>query len=275
MVLGISKKWIAYFLAVYLIVVLSALLELPGSRFEAHFLNVGQGDSIFIQTPDNAQILIDGGRGSDVLLELNEVMSFFDDSIDMLVATHPDSDHIGGLIPVLERYKVDYVLLTGIYEKEDDYFEFLKAVKDNGSNIILADADADFRFGEVYFDILYPFENLTLESFDDPNNTSIVIKVSYKDTKILLTGDMEAPIEEALIKKRIDLRANILKVGHHGSKSSSTWEFLQKVGADVAVIQVGKNSYGHPVAEILERLEDSGVSKIWRNDLDGRVDLIF
>lgn len=275
MILEFSKKWVVYFLLIFGIVVVAALRELPGGAFELHFLDVGQGDAILIKTPDNAQILVDGGENGEILMQLNEVMPFFDDSLDMIVATHPDSDHIGGLIRVLERYRVDYVLMTGIYEDEEDYFEFLKAVKANGARIVFAEAERDFAFGEVFFDVLYPFESMVMQSPVDANNTSVVMKVVFGDLRILLTGDIEEEVEKELVLAGVDLEAEILKVGHHGSKSSSGWDFLQVVRPETAVVQVGENSYGHPAQEVLDRLEEAGVKNVFRNDLDGRVSLRF
>lgn len=254
----------------------AAFWQLPDGRFHVWFLDVGQGDSIFIQTPQNHQILVDGGPGNKVLEELGEVMPFFDKSIDLIISTHPQADHISGLVEALKKYEVENVLFTGILYSNSYYDEFLREIYGQDIGVFIADWTTDFVFGEVKVDVLYPFEQIFLESFKEVNNSSIAIKIIYRDVEILLTGDMEKSAEMGLVNADINLRADILKAGHHGSKTSSTPEFLNKARPEIVVIQSGKNnSYGHPHKETLANIKSAGAKKIYRTDLDGRVEFTF
>ena len=247
--------------------------ELPLGEFKMWFLDVGQGDSVLIQTAENHQILVDGGDGERIIEELSAVMPFFDRSLDMIVLTHPHEDHVGGLVEVLKKYRVENVLLTGVNNRSGIYNEFLNEIIEDDVEFFIADQLMDFRFGEVLLDVLYPFEPLLLEDFDNLNNSSVVIMVHNEEERILLTGDIEEEIEDALLAKRVDLRADVLKLGHHGSKTSSSLKFLAKVRPKKAVIQVGAgNSYGHPDERVLQNLEAVGVKEISRTDLDGRIE---
>lgn len=263
------------FVAASYVMLYFVYLHLPDNAFHIAFLNVGQGDSIFIKTPENHQILIDGGPKNTIMEELDDVMPFFDKSLDMVVLTHPQADHLNGLIEIFKRYKIDNVLLTGVNYDSFYYDEFLDELLANEVEIFMANEKTDFSVGDVLIDVIYPFEQLVLDDFKEVNNSSVVILVSYKNKHILLTGDLEEKIEKELVERVNLSHVDILKVGHHGSKSSSSIEFLQKVTPDVAVIQVGKNSFGHPTDEVMQRLKDVGVKRIYRNDLDGRVEFVF
>lgn len=253
-----------------------ALWQVPDGRFHIWFLDIGQGDSVLVKTPEDHQILIDGGPKNTVMEELPQVMPFFDRSIDMVVVSHPHADHIDGLVEVLKRYKVSAVLFAGINDFGPTYSEFLKEIDDQNIDFFIAEKDLDFRFGDVFFDVIYPFDQLGLENFKNLNDSSIAMKVVYGEKKIMLTGDLETVGEKELVNSGYDLRANILKAGHHGSKTSSIFSFVKKVSPEVVVIQTGAgNSYGHPNKESLDNFELAGVEKVYRNDLDGRVEFVF
>ncbi|MFH1284504.1 MAG: ComEC/Rec2 family competence protein [Candidatus Peregrinibacteria bacterium] len=272
-----TKKFIAAVIVLGYMAAAWLLIQLPDNDFHIYFLDVGQGDSIFIKTPENHQILIDGG-GSDggVIEQLGQVMPFFDKSIDLVILTHPHSDHVDGLVEVIKRYDVSNVLITGVYSDYAGYFEFLDGIYEAGANVFFADSNENFRFADVNIDVLYPFDEIIGEYFENLNNSSIAIMASYSDKKILLTGDLEIEGEKALVESGDNLDADILKAGHHGSKTASSDEFLKKVKPETVVIQCGEgNSFGHPHEETLFNLEEAGVGKIYRNDLDGRVDIKF
>lgn len=265
---------------VYILVLLLPLLLLQPAAFLSDgllhvvFLNVGQGDAVLIRTAQNQNILIDGGPSNQVLRELGASLSFFDRQIDLLILTHPDSDHIFGLIEVIERYNIDRILLTGINKKSALYDEFLKNVRRRAIPIQIAAANSDIEIEpNLLLDILYPFENISGSSPAKANNTSIVARLIYGQNSILLTGDIEAEIEQKILQRYPDLKSNILKVAHHGSKTSSSIDFLNKLKPKIAVIQVGNvNQYGHPNAEIVERLLYND-AKILRNDFEGRIEI--
>ena len=219
------------------------------------FLDVGQGDSIFIEAPSGNQVLIDGGSGSGVLRELSKVMPFYDRSIDIVIATHPDKDHIGGLPDVLENYKVGIFLEPGITSDTGVYRALEEIISEKDIRKILARRGMKLILGGgVELIILFPDRDVAgLES----NTASIVAQLVYGDTEFLLTGDSPKSIEKYLVSiLGKDLESDVLKVGHHGSKTSSDISFIGIVSPQYAVISAGKdNRYGHPHEEVINILK--------------------
>jgi len=248
------------------------------SGLEVDFLDVGYGDAILIKTPYGQNILIDGGPDSSVIKGLAENLAWWDKKIDLMVLTHPHDDHVTGLIEVIKRYKVKKVLYTGVSYDNPNYLAWLELIRDYRQGglsgkipLIIIDRPQVIKLGEnCQLQIIYPRASLLGQEVDNLNNSSIVAKLVYKQVKFLLTGDIEAEIERQLVDNRVDLGANVLKVGHHGSDTSSGQEFLQEVGPEVAVIQVGANDFNLPSRRVLKRLERRGI-QIFRNDLDGTV----
>ncbi len=220
-----------------------------------HFLDVGQGDAIFIETPEGVQVLVDGGVGNSVLRMLAKEMSFFDRSIDMVIGTHPDSDHIGGLVDVLQRYQVGAILRTENTGISATWKAYIQAVSNEQAQVVYARQGQVFRLGaEVYLRVLYPQYDV---SQIENNTSSIVVQLIYGDTSILLTGDSPKRIEEYLVAQGIDLKSTILKPGHHGSRTSTSEVFLDAVAPEYAVISAGKdNRYGHPHQEVMDLLQE-------------------
>ncbi len=245
-------------------------VQSDGGILKVSFLDVGQGDSILIESPTGTQVLIDGGVDSRVLTELSHALGFFDKDIDMIIATHPDGDHIGGLIDVLMRYDVHTIVMT---ENENDTpiaDAFQKMVMEEGAKVIYA------RKGQVYdlgsgeagsttLSILFPDHDPTnLES----NMSSIVARLSYGESSYLLTGDSPIEIEEYLVHQAGSaLMSDVLKVGHHGSRTSTSENFITAVSPTHAIISAGKdNSYSHPHKEVVDRLTEHSV--IQKNTAD-------
>lgn len=218
------------------------------------FLNVGQGDAVYIRTADNYEMLVDGGRDATVLRELSKQQSFFDRTIDMVVATHPDSDHIGGLIDVLRRYRVEILLLTETVNDTPAAAAFSEAVASENAATIYAEAGQRFLLGASTTITIYSPRGD--ESNWSSNNASIVMKISYGTTDVLLTGDAPAGVEDYLVGAYgADLDAEILKLGHHGSRTSTSELFLDTVTPDWAVVSAGlDNRYNHPHQEVIERV---------------------
>jgi competence protein ComEC len=271
-----KKRYILVFLIFTFIAFFTCWSKLPDDKFHIYFFDVGQGDCIFIKTPLNHKILIDGGPFNSVLDNLGEVLPFFDSKIDLIILTHPHSDHIDGLFEVLKKYQVAHVLFTGVLSDEEVYLEFLKHIINFNIPVTFADYQNDFLFGDVLFDVVYPISPFFEQSFENLNNSSIVLKILYRDHSILLMGDCEIECEQELIDFNLILDSDILKVGHHGSKTASSLDFLYKVSAEIAVIQSSSdNKWGHPHFEVLENLKTSGVKQIYRNDLNGTVEFIF
>lgn len=270
------KKYLLIIGALIFGILVTAFFQMPDDKFHVYFLDVGQGDSVFIKTPNGQQIIVDGGADSVVIERLGDVMPFWDKSIDLVVLTHPHADHVGGLVDVLKRYKVDGVLFTGAVYEDSFYDEFLKEIDEQNIPVDIADEKADFHFDDVFFDVIYPFEQIAGDSFENINNSSIAMRVIYKDKEILLTGDSEKEVEAELVLSGADLSADILKAGHHGSKTANSLEFLGKVKPDFFAISCGiGNKFGHPHKETLENLKQAGINKIYRTDIDGTIDFSF
>jgi competence protein ComEC len=253
--------------------------NLPNSDMKVWFFDVGQGDAIFIQTSDNKQILVDGGPGESVLSKLGAVMPFWDRTIDMIVLTHPHSDHVSGLIEVLDRYQVDQVVMTGV-EYQSYYLDaFEERVKDEGAEVIYVDQEMEIGVpraaGGVPYSLLsvYPDQSFNNQYIDELNTTSIVLELIHGQTSVLLTGDIYVE-QETEVLQNLTSQTDILKVPHQGSISSTSVRFLEALDLETAIITVGEdNTYGHPHPAILQRLQDQNI-QVYRTDLDGDVLLI-
>ena len=234
------------------------------------FLNVGQGDAIFIQAPNGNQVLVDAGPNKAVLRELAKLMPFYDRSIDVVVATHPDVDHIGGLPKVLESFHIDLVIEPGVGSDHPAYIEFEKMIQEKDINKVLARRGMRVALDQdAYLLVLFPDRDVAgLNS----NDASIVAKLVYGNTSFLFTGDSPKKIEDYLISLSPEsIDADVLKIGHHGSRNSTSESFVGYASPDYAVISVGKdNHYGHPHKEVLDILENFGV-QIFRTDELGTI----
>ena len=233
------------------------------------FLNVGQGDAIFIDAPSGNQLLVDGGPGKAVLRELSKVMPFYDRSIDVVIATHADQDHVGGLPDVLKKYKVNVFMESGVPGVSSSYEELEKMVGTSTDvNKVLARRGMIVDLGDgAILQILFPDRD---PSGMDTNVASIVAKLVYGQNEFLLTGDSPLAIENYLVSLG-GLSSDVLKAGHHGSKTSTGQTFVSAVSPQYAVISVGKdNKYGHPNQEVLDILNNFG-AQILRTDQSGRV----
>lgn len=223
-----------------------------------HFLDVGQGDATLIESPSGVQVLIDGGPDSNVLRELSGAMGFFDREIDMVIATHPDLDHIGGLIDVLERYRVDTIVLTENKSDTTVSDMFDTYVDDESAQIIYARKGQVFdlglgKAGTATLAVLFPDRD---PSEFESNTASVIARLSYGDTDFIFTGDAPATVEEYLVEAYgSGLQSEVLKVGHHGSRTSTDEDFLTAVAPQYAIISAGKdNRYGHPHIEVTDML---------------------
>ena len=273
------------------LVLLAALMafclgSLPDGRLHVYMLDVGQGDAVLIRTPKDEYILVDGGPNDKVIQELSSVMPFYEHTIDTLILTHPHPDHINGLVDVLRRFEVRQVILTGINYDYSGYAVFLDLLAEKDIAVFIAGSN-DYKMGALTFDMLFPFKSIQGRSYENVNNSSIVFRLIYGKTVIYFSGDCELECEQKLIDSGLDLSADILKVGHHGSRTSSSEELLDEVfgngaglaaarteGAREALISCGAgNKYKHPHAETVAKLQDRGV-KIYRTDIDGMVEVV-
>ncbi|MCW1888408.1 MAG: MBL fold metallo-hydrolase [Candidatus Moranbacteria bacterium] len=235
--------------------------------FEVVFLNVGQGDAILIQDGE-LQVLIDGGRDGKVLLDrLGRYVPFWDRVLEVVVATHPDSDHIGGLPAVLKNYQVEMVMTNGHTSDTETSRLFEKlAIEKAGQRKEIALGTEILFPSEAKLNFLYPLLPLPNKSVVETNEGSLVARLDVMDTSFLFTGDL--PREEFALMSIEPV--DVLKVAHHGSKYSSSGVFLDKVKPRDAVISVGQNSYGHPAGEVLKNLEERKI-QIYRTDEEGDI----
>ena len=234
---------------------------------KVHFIDVGQGDSILIQTPDGKTVLIDGGPKSSGSSLVSYLKKQGITKINVMVATHPHEDHIGGLIDVINNFTVDNIIDSGNSHTTVTFKDYLNAIKTNNINFIVPDLGQEFDIGQnIKMQILGPI-SLT----DDLNNSSIVIKMTYNAASFLFAGDAQSQEENQILSKGYDLSSQVLKVGHHGSASSSSINFLKAVSPTIGVISCGiNNSYGHPDDQTLKNLT-SIKAIIYRTDLTGSI----
>ena len=275
------KIWliVGIFLVICVALWISQPLLLPQDKIV--FLDIGQGDSILIQS-GMQQVLIDGGSGAQVLPKLAEEMPWFDRKIDVIISTHPDKDHMGGLLEVVRRYKVGLLLLPPVPTSTQIQTVWLNELQ----NQVKA-GKLQYRFAwrgdeldvgrNLKLRMVSPTQSIIDSLYGQTNDGSIVARADMNGLSVLLTGDLEMPVEKQLIAANDDrlLDVDVLKVGHHGSKYSTGSDFLAATSPGLAAISVGaKNSYGHPTAETLGRLADAHVPTL-RTDLLGSIRLLY
>jgi beta-lactamase superfamily II metal-dependent hydrolase len=227
----------------------------PSDILTVYFLDVGQGDAIFVDSPRHGRLLIDGGKNLKVLSGLGQILPFADKRIDVVIATHPDLDHIGGLPEVVSRYKVGAFLEPGVESESTVSDELEKRISEQNIPKLLARRGMVINFGDgVKLQILFPNQDVKRWN---PNDASVVAKLVYGKQSFLLTGDATFRTENILLN--LDpavLDSEVLKAGHHGSKTSTSLNFAEAVSPEYAIISAGKdNSYGHPHQDVLDILE--------------------
>lgn len=236
------------------------------SLLEVVFLNVGQGDAILINYLNRYQVLIDGGPDGKVLMyELGKVMPKDDKKIEIVILTHPDWDHFGGLVDLLDYYSVESFLAGNIESDKESFQKLISKIQEKSIPINSPESGSRIDIGEYLdIEIIAPAKEFL---FKEDNDNSIVTRLDFGENSFLFTGDIGEKTEESLVKNQGNLLdVDWLKVAHHGSKNATSDIFLEKTTPDFAVISVGKdNRYGHPAEELLERLGKSG-SKILRTD---------
>jgi len=227
--------------------------DLGGYPVKVHFLDVGQGDCAFIETGGHA-ILIDGGERGNADKIKSYIYSAGFDKIDLMIATHPHSDHMGGLVGILESVPVKEILMSELDEFNTPttkvYEDFLDAAADSGAKVTAAKPGLKYRFGEASLTVLSPSSQDS-----DLNNMSVVTRLEYGDIGYLFMGDATSKVEKQLLGRDEDVSANVIKLGHHGSKHSSSSDFIVQVAPELAVFCVGYNTYGHPTQDVIDILE--------------------
>lgn len=247
--------------------------------FRVVFFNIGQGDAALINFADGEKMLVDCGPDRKILNKLGKYLPFYDRTLDYLVISHPDGDHYGGCVDVLRRYRVKNIIENGVRKDGDSFWQAWEKYKSReGAQPVTVDRAKRQPIGGAVLEFLSPDPALSLQDkTKEGNNASVVFRLTRATTTILFTGDAELPLENALLEKYCAsttpcpaLRAQYLKIGHHGSDSSSGDEFVAAVGAPVAIISVGKNTFGHPSLRVWRHLLRAG-AEIWRTDEKGDI----
>ena len=257
----------------------SLVLGSNDNKLEVVVMDVGQGDSILIRTPEGGDVLIDSGPDASADKKLGKFLPYGDRDIELALLTHPHSDHVAGFNEIMKNYNIKKIMMTGVLQTTSDYLNFLNTVKDqkipvdfvtSTETVYLPGKDANST-SSAYLEIMTPESSLIGQRIENLNNSSIVAKLIYGSTTMMLTGDMEQ--EEKLVERGLDLKSDVLKVGHHGSVNANDIKFLTAVNPKYAAISVGKNnSFGHPHFRTIHDLDKLG-AQILRTDLDG--DIVF
>lgn len=233
--------------------------------FEIYFLDVGQGDCALI-TCEGHSMLIDGGESSQSRKVYSFLQSHGIDRLDYIVASHADADHVGGLAAALNFATAENAFCTVTARDTKAFNDFLKYLTKQGVELTVPEAGSTYSLGDAEFTIVYPEPGV---SYSD--NTSLIIRVCYGETSFLFTGDAEYEDEQSAIASGMELKSTVMKIGHHGSNSSSSYSFIYAVEPECAVISVGAdNAYGHPSEDALSRLRDAGVV-VFRTDMQGDI----
>ena len=271
-------KWLLPSLVIATVLVWSAVFSMPDDKLHVSFLDVGQGDAILIQTPDHQDILIDGGPSPRAIsLELGKKLPFWDKTIDLIVLTQPQADHVTGLVEILQNYNVKQVIEPSLALDSAIYRQWLSLIKEKESKYIKVGSGQEIDLGNgIILEVIHPPSPLLHGTSDDINNNGMVIRLSWKEVSFLLTADIAKEAEWNLIAQRAPLKSTVLKVAHHGSKTSTSPEFLAVVNPQVAVICAGKdNRFGHPHSEVTERLlERLGKDKVFITSDAGAIEFI-
>jgi beta-lactamase superfamily II metal-dependent hydrolase len=241
-------------------------LQTPSRSLAVHFVNVGQGAAQVIITPNQKVMVIDAGNNDDETKMVEYLTKLGVEKIDILIGTHPDADHIGGLDAVIENFEIGSIYMPNVSKNTQTFEHVLMAIQNKGLKVSTAKSGLDLKLDtRVNVKMIAP-----ISSSEDHNEMSAVVRLEYGKHSFLLTGDAGKSTETELIQSGATLESTVLLVGHHGSDYSTSVEFLQKVKPQFAVIQVGENNYGHPSANVLKHLDDRK-SEIFRNDRDGTV----
>lgn len=275
LILRLPKRWILILLVIATALIWSAVIAVPDRQLEVSFLDAGQGDAIFIQTPSRQQILIDGGPDPDKICHaLGDKLPFWDKSLDLVVLTHPDEDHITGLLEVLRRYKVKQVLEPGFEQDMPTYQEWLRLIDEKNIERTIARAGQLIELGDgITIEVLHPQAELMSGTESDTNNNSVVLRLVRDEVSFLFAGDMcEEAEREILFNGGYGVTSTVLKVAHHGATTSTSTHFLTAVDPQVAVISAGKdNPFGHPNDALARLREKVDEDKIYLTSEDGTI----
>lgn len=280
------NKKLLVLLALILSLIFLIILSWPDNRLHVVACDVGQGDA-FLIIHNRKQILVDSGPGSRVMDCLSRYIPFWDRELEMVVLTHPQKDHFGGLDSVFEHYQVGSILTSSLESDSEEYQVLENMVRDQGTKIIRPISGREIRVGLIRLNILWPSQEFLAEAQvsmdnqvlglsttkDDPNDFSVVFELEYGEFEALFTGDIGPDIEDKIIALGKLKDIELIKVPHHGSKNGLTKALLEATQPEVAFIGVGKNSWGHPHLEILDLLNSYG-AEVYRTDQNSYFELV-
>lgn len=275
-------------IAIGCVLLLQFFLFLPDGKLHLVFCDVGQGDAAYVRLPDGRDMLVDGGPNDRVEGCLGRHMPFWDRRLNLVVLTHPQKDHLQGLVEVLRRFRVDYFVHSDIANATDGYRELMTVLKQKSVPEKLVSRGENISIGRTKLVVLWPSDeqlalgktgntlgaSVGLASPDNLNDYSVVLLLDYGSFQALLPGDADNHVNQAFVGRALpDNTLEVLKVPHHGSRTGMTSEFLDWLKPRLAVISVGKNSYGHPAPEILQMLKDRDI-KTLRTDQAGDIEVV-
>lgn len=282
------KGKLNYRLAIRVLIICSALsilaigyfLVFPASdnnqapQLKVNFLDIGQGDAALITLPDKENILIDGGPDKNVIYKLDKYLPNHNRTIDLMILTHPDPDHLNGLVEVLKRFKVSKIFYNGVSDPGPIYYEWQDIIKNKNIPVLVFSGPEQLKLSEnIFLNFFWPEKSINGQSLKDDNVGSLAFKLSFGKISFLFTGDINQNVEKKVLKSGVNLSADVLKVAHHGSKTSSTIKFLEETRPRYAVISVGENNrFGHPNLSTILSLNKVN-AQVLRTDKDG--DIIF
>lgn len=261
-------------LAIVFFFSISLWREEKNTNLEVSFIDSDQADAILIQTPQEKNIIIDFGSTKG-LKELDKKIKWWNKKIDLVIITHPHDDHIAGMISLIKKYKIEKIMYTGIIHSSPIYSELLEKIKNKKIPLMIPAGEQTISLEEnCQIAIIFPWDNFYNKEIENLNNSSIVSQLNCKNSKFLFMGDAENEVENEILEKEINIKSDVLKVGHHGSITSTGQEFLEKVSPEIAIVMVGKNNkFNHPSLRTLKKLEKLDI-KTFRTDLDGTIDII-
>jgi len=264
-----NKNRSALFLLI-LVLILIFTLNTTAENLKIHFIDVGQGDSILIEDAGGKNILIDGGDRADQIAAgiINYLKNQKVEKLDYIISTHPHADHIGGLVDIIDSFEVGTVLDSGKIHTSKTYENYLIKIDQENIDFKTPRQGDKIKIGESELIFLHPDHKL--ENYD-LNNSSLVFVLKFGEQNFLFTGDIEEKVERELLAENTKLKVNLIKVPHHGSKTSSSVNWIKNLDPDLAVIQVGTaNQYGHPASDVVELYQKLD-ARVFRNDLNGNI----
>ncbi|MEJ2739275.1 MAG: DNA internalization-related competence protein ComEC/Rec2 [Dehalococcoidia bacterium] len=277
-ILSIRKKYIVPSLLITTILIWTAAINVPDDKLHVSVLDIGQGDAILIQTPDRQDILIDGGPDPQKLsLEMSKKLPFWDRTIELVILTQPQSDHLAGLMEIVQDYEVLQIMETPLTSDSSLYAQWRSLIEDKNIPYTCVSSDHIIELGNnIYMELLNPPVPLFQDTSDDINNNSLVVRLQYNEVSFLLTADIHNEAEYYLLSNRAGLKSTVLKVAHHGSNTSSSTGFIATVDPEIAVVSAGRdNRFNHPHPDTMERLIDIvGTDRCYLTSTSGTIEFI-